>query len=100
LSFTNAGVSLISFPGDDSVPTQKNIKLVMDVSMSKETLLEDYVLLTNRFNIHRCSDYCLKKLKTGREVEKACRMEFGTESSPGKEIRETPALVNDKNGPL
>ena len=27
-------------------------------------------------------------------------MEFGTESSPGKEIRETPALVNDKNNPL
>ena len=43
------------------------IKLVMDVSMSKETLLEDYVLLTNRFNIHLCSDYCLKKGKTGRE---------------------------------
>jgi hypothetical protein len=27
-------------------------------------------------------------------------MEFGTESSPEKEIRETPALVKDKNGPL
>ena len=27
-------------------------------------------------------------------------MEFGTESSPGKEIRETPALVKDNNGPL
>ena len=27
-------------------------------------------------------------------------MEFGTESSPGKEIRETTALVNDKNSPL
>jgi hypothetical protein len=27
-------------------------------------------------------------------------MEFGTESSPGKEIRETPALVKDKNGSL
>jgi hypothetical protein len=70
----------------------------MDVSMSKETFLEDYVLLTNRFNIHRCSDYCLKKSKTGKE--KACRMEFGTKSSPGKEIRETPALVKDKNGSL
>jgi hypothetical protein len=42
-------------------PEEKNplIKLLMDVSMSQETLLEDYVLLTNRFNIHRCSDYCL-----------------------------------------
>jgi hypothetical protein len=27
-------------------------------------------------------------------------MEFGTESSPGKEIRETPALVKDNNGSL
>ena len=81
-------------------PEEKNplIKLLMDVSMSQETLLEDYVLLTNRFNIHRCSYYCLKKSKTGKE--KACRMEFGTESSPGKEIRETPALVKDKNGSL
>jgi hypothetical protein len=55
-------------------------------------------LLTNRFNIHRCSDYCLIKSKTSKE--KACRMEFGTKSSPGKEIRETPALVKDKNGSL
>jgi hypothetical protein len=39
----------------------------MDVSMSKETLLEDYVLLTNSFIIHLCSDYCLKKAQTGRE---------------------------------
>jgi hypothetical protein len=31
------------------------IKLLMDVSKSQETLLEDYVLLANRFNIHRCS---------------------------------------------
>ena len=66
--------------------------------MSQETLLEDYVLLANRFNIHRCSYYCLKNSKTSKE--KACRMEFGTESSPGKEIIETPALVKDKNGSL
>jgi hypothetical protein len=52
----------------------------------------------NRFNIHRCSYYCLKNSKTSKE--KACRMEFGTESSPGKEIRETPALVKDNNGSL
>jgi hypothetical protein len=60
------------------------VKLLMDVSKSQETLLEDYVLLANRFNIHRCSYYCLKNSKTSKE--KACRMEFGTESSPGKEI--------------
>jgi hypothetical protein len=59
LSFTNSGVSLISFPGDDpegsaALPPEENnplIKLLMDVSMSQETLLEDYVLLANRFNI-------------------------------------------------
>jgi hypothetical protein len=47
-------------------PEDKNplIKLLMDVSMSQETLLEDYVLLANRFNIHRCSDYCLGCLLT------------------------------------
>jgi hypothetical protein len=67
----------------------------MDVSKSQETLLEDYVLLANRFNIHHCSYYCLKNSKTSKE--KACRMEFGTESS---EIRETPALVKDNNGSL
>jgi hypothetical protein len=47
-----------ALPSEEQNPI---IKLVMDVSISKETLLEDYVLLTNRFNIHRCSDYCLKK---------------------------------------
>jgi hypothetical protein len=70
----------------------------MDVSMSQETLLEDYVLLANRFNIHRCSYYCLQNSNTSKE--KACRMEFGTESSPGKELRETSALVKDNNGSL
>ncbi|CAC5388042.1 unnamed protein product [Mytilus coruscus] len=80
-------------------PEDKNplIKLLMDVSLSQETLLEDHILLTNRFNIHRCSDYCLTS-KKGKERQ--CRMEFGTESSPGKQLRETPAIVKDKNGSL
>ena len=69
----------------------------MDVSSSQETLLEDHLLLTNRFNIHRCSEYCLTS-KSGKT--KKCRMEFGTETSPGKELRETPAIVHDKNGCL
>ena len=48
-------------------PEEKNplIKLLMDVSSSQESLLEDHLLLTNRFNIHRCSDYCLT-LKSGK----------------------------------
>ena len=39
------------------------IKLLMDVSDTQETLLDDHLLLTNRFNLHRCSDYCLTKNK-------------------------------------
>jgi hypothetical protein len=80
-------------------PEEKNplIKLLMDVSSSQESLLEDHLLLTNRFNIHRCSDYCLTS-KSGRR--KKCRMEFGTEFSSGKELRQTPAIITDKNGSL
>lgn len=49
----------------------------MDVSLSQETLLS-----TNRFNLHRCSDYCLSKFGG----QKLCRVEFGSESKPGKPI--------------
>jgi len=79
-------------------PDEKNplVKLLMDVSLSQETLLEDHLLLTNRFNIHRCSDYCLSK----SGGQKLCRLEFGSESKPGKPIRDIPAIVKDKNGSL
>ena len=66
----------------------------MDVSSSQETLLEDRLLLTNRYNIHCCSDYCFTS-KSGQTTK--CRLEFGTEISLGKKLRETPAIVNDKN---
>ena len=81
-------------------PEEKNplIKLLMGVCSSQETLLEDHLLLTNRINMHRCSDYCLQPSKSKRSAEKICRMEFGTESNPGKQIREKPAIVKDKNG--
>ena len=65
-------------PPDDKNPI---VKLLIDVSLSQETLLEDHLLLTIRFNIHRCSDYCLKS-KKGKERQ--CWMEFSTESSPRK----------------
>ncbi|XP_053391813.1 uncharacterized protein LOC128554571, partial [Mercenaria mercenaria] len=80
-------------------PEEKNplVKLLMDVSSTQDSLLEDHLLLTNRFNIHRCSDYCLKSMANGK---KTCRMEFGTPDSPGKVIRNSPALVKDKNGSL
>ena len=80
-------------------PEEKNplVKLLMDVSENEETLLEDYLLLTNRVNIHRCSDYCLRKKGKG---DKMCRMEFGTENAPGKTLRQAPEIVKDKNGSL
>jgi len=78
-------------------PEEKNplVKLLMDTSSSQDSLLEDYLLLTNRINIHRCSDYCLRQ--RGPRKEKTCRMEFGTLSSPGKELRNKPTIVRDKN---
>ena len=46
-------------------PEEKNplLKLLMDVSDTQQLLLEDHLLLTNRMNIHRCSDYCLQSRK-------------------------------------
>lgn len=32
------------------------VKLLMDVSVTQESLLEDHLLLSNKFNLHRCSD--------------------------------------------
>ena len=52
------------------------VKLLMDASDNQDSLLEDYVHLTNRINIRRCSDYCLRQRKRGEE--KYCRMEFGS----------------------
>lgn len=88
--------------GTAPAPTEEKnalIKLLMDVSQSQETIFEDYLLLTNRFNIHRCSDYCLKPSKNSSN-KKVCRMEFGSLENPGKQLRDSPALVKDKNGSL
>jgi hypothetical protein len=70
----------------------------MDASDNQDSLLEDYLHLTNIINIHRCSNYCLRQRKT--DEEKYCRMEFGSLSSPGKELRSDPAIVRDKNRSL
>lgn len=40
-------------PPEDKKPSTK---LLMDFSESQESLLEDHVFLTNRNNLHRCSD--------------------------------------------
>ena len=75
---------------------------VVIVSSSQQNILDDYLLLTNRINLHRCSDYCLVPPKSKREAtsEKVCRMEFGKMSAPGKVLRSDPALVKDRNGSL
>ena len=75
-------------PSEDANPLRK---LLMDVSVSQESLLEDHLLLTNKFNIHRCSDYCQT---TSKNNQKSCRMEFP------KPVRHAPAIVKDKNSSL
>ena len=87
--------------GTAPVPAEEKnplVKLLMDVCSDQESLLEVHLLLTNRIHLHRCSDYCLQEPKSKRGSEKVCRMEFGTLSKPGKQIRHDPAIVKDKNG--
>ena len=75
------------------------IKLLMDVSQSQASLLEDYLLLTNRVNLHRCSDYCLRLSKSNATPkEKVCRMEFRSTLSPRKLLREKLEIIKDRNG--
>ena len=80
-------------PDEESNPL---LKLLMDVSDSQESLLLDHLLLSNRINLHRCSDYCLQT----KHGQRTCRMEFGSEQNPGKEIRSMPSIQRDKNGSL
>ena len=85
-------------PSEEQNPS---VKMLMDVSQSQESLLEDYLFLTNRINIHTCSDYCWVTPKRGaNQGKKVCRMEFGPKDIPGKELRDNPAIVKDKNGSL
>ena len=73
-------------------PEDKNplTKLLMDVCQTQESLLEDHLLFSNRINLRRCSDYCLRPPKTGNKTIKECKMEFGNEQSHGKQLRESP----------
>lgn len=59
-------------PPDENNPL---FKLLLDVSIFQETLLEDHLLLSYRFNLHRCSDYCLRQSRPNNS-QKSCRMEF------------------------
>lgn len=59
-------------------PEEKNplLQLLMDVSSTQASLSEDHLLFTNRFNLHRCSDYCLTITNKSKPNTKLCRMEF------------------------
>ena len=50
-------------PPDEKYPL---IILLMDVSDTQESLLEDHLLLTSKININRCSDFCWTKTKRGQ----------------------------------
>ena len=72
------------------------MKLLLEVSSSQASLLEDYLLLTNTniFNIHRYSDYGLPFLTVVMKSSpqtKGCQMEFP------KPLRDAPAIVKDIN---
>ena len=66
------------------------IILLMDVSSTQDTLLEDHLLLSNRFNIHHCSDYCMTSQRS-KPNKQVCRMEFP------KTLRDAPEIVKDRN---
>ncbi|XP_053372848.1 uncharacterized protein LOC128546392 [Mercenaria mercenaria] len=87
-------------PPEGSAPApdeEKNplVKLLMDVSS-----LEDYLLLTNRVSLHRCSDYCLRTKQSNSSSSRVCRMDFGTENNPGKHVHDHAEIVKDRNRSL
>ena len=65
-------------------PERKNplTKLLIDVSETHTSLLEDILQLTNRINLHKCSDYRLLMPRSKHSKIKQCRMEFGDEEKP------------------
>jgi hypothetical protein len=48
-------------------PENKNplLKLLMDAASTESEISEDHLLLCNKINMHRCSDYCLRTPKRG-----------------------------------
>ena len=53
------------------------VKMLMDVSESQESLLEYYLFLTNRINIHRCSDNCwVIPKRSANQGQNVCMMEL------------------------
>ena len=72
-------------------------KLLHEIAVTQADVANDHLLLCNKINLYRCSDFCLKKNRRG---EKICRLKFGQEGSAGKPLRDSPAIVKDKNGSM
>ena len=78
------------------------VKMLLEIAATQNAILEDHLLLVNRVGLHSCSDYCLRTLchpELGLQPrECVCRMEFGSEFSPWKKLRNDPEIVEDHNG--
>ena len=95
LDFTSENKECYNEPFTSDELLHPLFKLLMDISSSQESLLEDHLLLTNRFNLHRCSDDCLISSKSNAS-QKVCRMEFQNELLHVS----SSALVKDRNGSM
>lgn len=76
-----------TLPTDENNPIQKLLWMSVTPGM-----LEDDILVTNRINIHRCSNYCLQLPKTGENLMHVIE----TKNNQGKPIRNTPVIIRDK----
>ena len=78
------------------------VKMLLEIAATQNAILEDHLLLGNRVGLHSCSDYCLRTPRLPepgmQPRERVCRMEFGSEFSPGKKLRNDPEIVGDHNG--
>ena len=78
------------------------VKMLLEIAATQNAILEDHLLLVNRVGLHSCSDYCLRTPRHPepglQPRERVCRMEFGSEFSPGKKLRNDPEVVGDHNG--
>ncbi|CAH3193199.1 unnamed protein product, partial [Porites evermanni] len=78
------------------------VKMLMQIAATQEAILEDHLLLVNRVGLHSCSDYCLRTPRHPEQGlqprERVCRMEFGSEFRPGKNVHSYPEIVEDHNG--
>ena len=88
----------------DPISSDKDplVKMLLEIAATQNAILEDHLLLVNRVELHSCSDYCLRTPRHPepglQPRERVCRMEFGSEFSPGKKLRNDPEVMGDHNG--